>query len=275
MKISDILPSPEINVDFNEFVTQIKRFRSSGFETVEKREFNRYYVIGDIHGDLVTFRKILDKIGDIGKDEAIISLGDYGDRGKYQVETWLGILRLKWVLGKNFIPLRGNHEPDLNSMPYPHDIIYKLKEAFGEERGEEAYKELFDTFQVLPLAYVGKDFIALHGGFPIHAFDIYNEEEVRRSMYEILWNDPFEGYGFVPSPRGLGFLFGKDITLKWLSINKKKFLIRGHEPADGYKLNHDGLVITVFSRLGEPYFNTKAAFAVIEGDKVDFEVINR
>jgi protein phosphatase len=42
---------------------------------------------------------------------------------------------------------------------------------------------------------------------------------------------------------------------------KVNILIRGHEPAElGYKINHAGKVLTLFSRKGEPYFNSRGAF---------------
>jgi protein phosphatase len=38
-------------------------------------------------------------------------------------------------------------------------------------------------------------------------------------------------------------------------------LIRGHEPCEeGFKLNHDGKVLTLFSRKGSPYFNAYGAY---------------
>ncbi|MFX1301640.1 MAG: serine/threonine protein phosphatase, partial [Promethearchaeota archaeon] len=47
--------------------------------------------------------------------------------------------------------------------------------------------------------------------------------------------------------------------------------IRGHEPADvGYKINHDGRVLTLFSRKGEPYFNSQGAFLQLNlADKIE------
>ncbi len=275
MKVSDVLLLPEKEVSFEEFIMHIKRLRSFKFNLVERKTAKKYYILGDIHGDVFTFQKILEKIGEIGKDELLVTLGDYGDRGSYQIETWLGVSLLKQILNCNYVPLRGNHEPDLKSIPYPHDIQDKLIEKYGEEKGETAYQELFDTFQVLPLVFESDRFIAMHGGFPINAFSLDDERKVKRSMYEILWNDPFEGLGYIQSPRGMGYLFGKDISIKWLSLNDKKFLIRGHEEAEGYKLNHDGLVITVFSRIGSPYFNRKAAFAIIESENVSFETIHQ
>ncbi|MEM3970885.1 MAG: hypothetical protein QW736_06655, partial [Fervidicoccaceae archaeon] len=50
---------------------------------------------------------------------------------------------------------------------------------------------------------------------------------------------------------------------------KKSFsiglIVRGHEPSDyGYKLQHNGTVLTLFSRMGPPYFNRSAAIAVLD-----------
>jgi protein phosphatase len=42
-------------------------------------------------------------------------------------------------------------------------------------------------------------------------------------------------------------------------------LIRGHEPADaGFKINHAGRVLTIFSRKGEPYFNSQGSFLQLD-----------
>jgi protein phosphatase len=64
-----------------------------------------------------------------------------------------------------------------------------------------------------------------------------------------------------PSPRGAGKLFGKNVTEEVLRKLNVKVLIRGHEPCEeGFKLNHDGKVLTLFSRKGSPYFNAYGAY---------------
>ena len=81
-------------------------------------------------------------------------------------------------------------------------------------------------------------------------------------LEEILWSDPEEGLkGTCPSPRGAGRLFGQDITERFLRILNSNVFIRGHEPADvGFKINHGGRILTLFSRRGEPYYNSQGAF---------------
>jgi len=85
-------------------------------------------------------------------------------------------------------------------------------------------------------------------------------------LEEILWSDPEEGIiGTYPSPRGAGKLFGEDVTAKFLRMLNVKVLIRGHEPSEaGYKINHHGKILTLFSRKGEPYFNNQAAYLQLD-----------
>jgi protein phosphatase len=78
----------------------------------------------------------------------------------------------------------------------------------------------------------------------------------------LLWSDPVEDIqGLSESPRGAGMLFGVDVTRKILQILGVKCLIRGHEPVqEGYRYNHGGKILTLFSRKGSPYFNPNAAY---------------
>jgi protein phosphatase len=63
------------------------------------------------------------------------------------------------------------------------------------------------------------------------------------------------------SPRGAGKFFGKSVTETILKKIGVKVLIRGHEQCEnGFKLNHDGKVLTLFSRKGTPYFNAYGAY---------------
>jgi len=78
----------------------------------------------------------------------------------------------------------------------------------------------------------------------------------------LLWSDPEENVqGVSFSPRGAGKLFGKKLTKEVLGKLNAKILIRGHESSDaGFKIDHDGKVLTLFSRKGSPYFNRYGAY---------------
>jgi len=50
------------------------------------------------------------------------------------------------------------------------------------------------------------------------------------------------------SPRGAGWLFGPDISKQFLHKNKLRMIARAHQLAmDGFTVNHEKRVVTVFS----------------------------
>jgi serine/threonine-protein phosphatase 5 len=51
-----------------------------------------------------------------------------------------------------------------------------------------------------------------------------------------LWSDPDEEEGYAPSDRGVGILFGHDVTKTFLKRNGLELIIRSHEMVDeGYE----------------------------------------
>jgi len=230
-------------------------------------------VIGDIHGDLESLVYILkdsDFIEEVQrqKNVMLIFLGDYGDRGFYSAEVYYIVLKLKQKFPKNVILLRGNHEGPKDLLASPHDLPMQFLQRFGKN-GDTAYvsvRKLFD--QLYNAVSVTKRYIFIHGGFPTKARSLEDlacaqEKHPKESfLEEILWNDPEENIkGICSSPRGAGRLFGSDVTTAFLRMMQANVLIRGHEPCmEGFKLNHDGKVLTLFSRKGEPYFNEHGAY---------------
>jgi protein phosphatase len=85
-------------------------------------------------------------------------------------------------------------------------------------------------------------------------------------MEEILWNDPSEEIeglqNWEYSRRGIGRHFGRNISRKWLRMSGTKVIVRGHEPCQGFKINHDGMIMTLFS-CKEAYPNFDAAYIYI------------
>ena len=233
-------------------------------------------VVGDLHGDLETLMQILADskfIDKMRKREKtfLIFLGDYGDRGVNSVEVFYVVLKLKEAYPLNVVLLRGNHEGPNDLLPSPHDLPMHLQRKFGAE-WSLAYEKLRVLFDELCLAMLVKQkIVMLHGGVPSTAKSIedlafaYKKHPAESHLEEILWSDPEENLtGTLESPRGAGKLFGIDVTDKFLRMLDVKILIRGHEPAEtGYKINHDGRILTLFSRKGEPYFNSKAAYLML------------
>lgn len=240
----------------------------------------RFLVLGDIHGDFDTLVKILSKVDVIrfldNRRGFLVFLGDYIDRGQNQIEVISLILLLKKYYMDRVIVLRGNHEPPRELPPYPHDFPYVLQVHYGNEAWS-IYNKFMELFDELPyVAIAERNILFLHGGPPVSTLkdNIDYKEYLDLNSYpprlsvleEVLWNDPVEYIDYAEnSPRGAGKVFGPKVTGKVLEIVNVKAIIRGHEPAlEGYKLNHHGRVVTLFSRLGSPYFNIKAAYMLVD-----------
>jgi len=224
-------------------------------------------VIGDIHGDLDTLNKIFESINLENflkeKENIIIFLGDYADRGKYGPEVLERVFELKVKYVDQIILLRGNHEISEYWDVFPFDLGYQLRDRLGNKAGK-IFISLLEIFDLLPFAVYVKNFAFLvHGGIPI---DVKSLDEIAKGdadiLIQLVWNDPFEGHGYRYSPRGIGYLFGIDITNDFLSSNGLKFVIRGHEPCEGFKFNHNNRVITVFS--SKVYRNEKAGVLLLD-----------
>jgi hypothetical protein len=230
-------------------------------------------VIGDLHGDLESLSIILETSKFINKmastkTASMIFLGDYGDRGTQSPELYYSLLALKLSFPEQIILLRGNHEGPTDLMASPHDLPQHLQRKF-KEKWVPTYQNLRELFNHLYNAvYVEDRYLMVHGGLPSK---IHNLKEIAQAdklhpekiiLEELLWNDPDEGVrGVYSSPRGAGNLFGKTLTEEILAKLNVKILIRGHEPAqDGFKINHGGKILTLFSRKGPPYFNVNGAY---------------
>ncbi|MDH7564284.1 MAG: metallophosphoesterase family protein [Candidatus Bathyarchaeota archaeon] len=225
-------------------------------------------VIGDLHGDLESLVDILRESDFIDKmnqrtDAFLIFLGDYGDRGAFSAEVYWLVLKLKKLFPKQVILLRGNHEGPESLLAYPHDLPEQFQKRF-KDKGGEAYRKIRQLFDFLyNAALVKKKCLLIHGGLSQQVSRIEDLGVAHESFLEdILWSDPTETAGMVyPSTRGAGKLFGKSVTDDVLMKLDVKLLIRGHEPCDeGYRINHGGKVLTLFSRKGAPYFNVHGAY---------------
>lgn len=116
-------------------------------------------VIGDLHGNLHDLIRIMNSIDDIFHNN-ILFLGDYVDRGQYQIETITLLLALRIEYPDNFFLIRGNHEfANVNSCG-----------GFKDEILNSGYSEtLFDKFNeaffYLPITSTIDDQIfCVHGG---------------------------------------------------------------------------------------------------------------
>src|ERR671917_1482597 len=242
-------------------------------------------VVGDLHGDSKSLFRILCKIDYrqfLSKPlNKLVFLGDYIDRGTDSIGTVYSICYLKTAYPDSVIVMRGNHEAPAEFPFSPHDFPYDMEERFGN-RWREIYKEILSMFRLMTLASVVRyRLLLVHGGLPTsetaaenfrESIAFAHESQVRNSVLEeILWNDPrqFEGNkGKENSTRGLGRYFGPNVTRTWLQATGTKAVIRGHEPCQGFRLDHDNMIMTLFSCTGL-YPNSAAAYLMINASKLD------
>lgn len=245
------------------------------------KPFGEAIVVGDIHGELESLTYILNRTQFISKAQKgekifIVFLGDYGDRGLHSCEVYYTILRLKQLLPLNVLLMRGNHEGPDDLLASPHDLPIQFQERFGEA-GLQVYRELRKLFgELYNAVIVDGRYLMIHGGVPVQARSLedlayaHMRHPKETLLEEMLWSDPTEDFkGAFPSPRGAGKLFGEDITSSLLERLNVKLLIRGHEPcSQGFKTNHDGKVLTLFSRRGPPYYNEFGAYLHVDLSRV-------
>ncbi len=269
------------------------KYRPPG--AIEIESYDTLYAIGDLHGDYSTMidflvgEKILDRIMD--EDLKIVFLGDYVDRGPQQLEVLASVLRLKTMYPDKIVVLRGNHEPPRMLIPVPHDFSDVLYYKFGDD-AHQVFIEAYKLFQRIPVVARVKDyFLFLHGGPPRTVLEKKSYEEAFSIgvpviddvvLEDILWSDPVDDSSIetAESMRGAGVLYGPIVTQKALELSKTKYIVRGHEPAEGFMINHGGRVITLFDARIPNYGISRAAYLkvrygeVIEDIRKYIEVIS-
>ncbi|GMP67717.1 hypothetical protein CsSME_00027607 [Camellia sinensis var. sinensis] len=211
-----------------------------------------FTVCGDVHGQFYDLLNIFELNGLPSEDNPYLFNGDFVDRGSFSVEVILTLFAFKCMSPSAIYLSRGNHES--KSM----NKIYGFE---GEVRSKlnETFVELFaEVFCCLPLAHViNEKVFVVHGGLfsvdgvklsNIKAIDRFCEPPEEGLMCELLWSDPQPQPGRGPSKRGVGLSFGADVTKRFLQENNLDLVVRSHEVKDeGYEIEHDGKLITVFS----------------------------
>ena len=246
---------------------------------------DQLFVVGDLHGDLKSLLVLLNEIDFenvlANSRNKLIFLGDYVDRGSCSIGVLYVICYLKNKFPNSVILMRGNHEAPLEFPFLSHDLPLKLSQEFGKNLGQSIYHDnILQFFQLLSLfVFMPKQLIMVHGGLPtgydllhsLKADSIQDQSITNVVMEELLWNDPIEhinyGLDWEYSRRGYGKHFGIEVSKKWLNTSPSKFVIRGHEPCQGFKTNHEGRILTLFS-CREAYPNFGAAYLKISADEL-------
>lgn len=228
------------------------RDRYRGEKNVIETNADRLIFVGDLHGELEYALRIRDLIDDY-KGHLFVFLGDYGDRGPMQTQTFNLVSALALRYPNRVLMLRGNHETASVATRYGfyHQIV--------RDYSQSAFKHYTSAFSVLPMAvFTNHGVFGCHGGVPegvssvaeIDACNRYSEELDHDTLLQLVWNDPREGdFKFRPNPRGGGFrLFGQkafDDFCKNLSVH---LLVRAHEVVpEGVASFFDGRLFSVFT----------------------------
>lgn len=127
--------------------------------------------------------------------------------------------------------------------------------------GYEVFYLIQKAFQSLPIAHVvNHSIFVVHGGLwrdeqltigDLQKIDRFNDPETTSPIFDMLWNDPMNGFGFRVSNRcenKQAMFFGIDVTDNFLNVNKLNLIVRSHQvQSSGFGTIQDGKCVTVFS----------------------------
>jgi len=211
----------------------------------------KYTVCGDTHGQFFDLEHIFKFNGPPSATNPYVFNGDFVDRGSWSCEVILTLLCWKLACPKYLHLTRGNHET------LAMTSIYGFQGEMDTKYNHEMYELCMEVFNWLPLGIVlGGKVLVVHGGIPrtpckleeLKRIDRVQQPPSEGHFCDLVWADPRPEPGFGPSPRGVSFKFGPDISKRFLDSNGLKYLVRSHEmKQDGYEQAHDGRVITIFS----------------------------
>lgn len=210
-------------------------------------------VVGDLHGQFADLLELFSVGGDVPFTNYLF-LGDYVDRGAHSVETISLLICLKLRYPERITLLRGNHESRQITQVYGF-----YSECVRKYSSTRAWVAITNVFDFLPLAAViGGSLLAVHGGLSpsinvldqLRLLNRFAEIPHDGPIADLMWSDPdSEREGFSISPRGAGYVFGHDVVLKFLHLNRLSHICRAHQLCmTGYQLLFkDACMSTVWS----------------------------
>lgn len=148
----------------------------------------RLFAIGDIHGCFDPFREMVEDKIQLRKDDKLVLLGDYIDRGKNSKAVIDYIIDLQ-KKGFDIIPLTGNHEVMLlDSIGNENENIRWMRngaaetlKSFGINSIDDLPDNYIRFFKDLPYYYSFKDFLFVHAGFNDEIPDPFQDK------YSMIW----------------------------------------------------------------------------------------
>lgn len=148
----------------------------------------RLFAIGDIHGCFRAFYALVTEVISLKKDDRLILLGDYIDRGEESREVVDFIIDLKRS-GFNITPLMGNHEAMLLESYTDPGMLFQwfmnsgetTMQSLGIEDISDLGKEYLVFFSQLKYYESIGEFLFVHAGFNDKDTDPFEDK------YHMIW----------------------------------------------------------------------------------------
>ena len=172
-------------------------------EKINENDYNKIFVISDLHGQYDLFLKLLEKIN-LKREDLLVIMGDICDRGEKSYEIYMKCMKMI-KLGYNLKFILGNHEDmlleDLENdylLRYETEFsIYKNSKYFNKKSMEEWYEENFfkeikwlvKWLKNCPLIISGNENIFVHAGLDLQTKLEKQERETVLWTREEFWID--------------------------------------------------------------------------------------
>ena len=206
-------------------------------EKINENDYNRIFVMSDIHGQYELFLKMLDKIG-LKREDLLVIIGDICDRGKKSYEIYMKCMKMI-KLGYNLKFILGNHEDMLledleNDYPIRYETEYSVfrnskyfenkdMKDWHEENFLEEIEWLVKWLKNCPLIISGNENIFVHAGLDLKKVLEKQEKETvlwTREEFWLMENVELEEY------TGKNIYFGHTPNING-RISKKTDRIKG------------------------------------------------
>lgn len=208
-------------------------------------------VVGDIHGQFGDLMRIFQLCG-MPPTANYLFLGDYVDRGKQSMETFLLLLCFKIRYPENVFLLRGNHECASVTK------VYGFYDECKRRASTKVWKSFVDVFNTLPIAAtIGGKIFCVHGGLSPYLNHLNDIRSIYRPtdipevglLSDLLWSDPDDSVTeWGPNDRGVSYCFGRSVVNSFCEKFGFDLIARGHMVVeDGYEFFDKRKLVTVFS----------------------------
>ena len=154
----------------------------------DSEKMNRLFAIGDTHGCFNSLKALIEKKIILTKNDKLVLLGDYIDRGNKSKKVIDYILELQ-KKGYDIIPLMGNHETILleifedekNMSKWIQNGGAETLKSFKVKSVKEISKKHIKFFKNLQRYYSYEDFLFVHGGFNDNIINPFQD------TYSMVW----------------------------------------------------------------------------------------